>query len=290
MGKMFENSNFIHNEIDADLKSHPDLKIHTRFPPEPSGYLHLGHAKAICINFGTAEKYNGLCNLRMDDTNPVTEETEYVKSIRDDIKWLGFEWHDRVYYASEYFDRCYEYALEIIEKGNAYVCDLTADEMREYRGTLKEPGEDSPYRNRPVEDNLALFKQMKDGEYKDGEKTLRAKIDMSSPNLNMRDPVLYRIMHVPHSNTGDKWCIYPMYDYAHPIQDAVEGITHSLCDLEFEAHSFGKHRIQGIPQTAGICAVERHLYSHQQTQIEGSCKSGTGIGMGRSAAAYNRRT
>lgn len=233
---MFENSNFIHNEIDEDLKKYPDLKIHTRFPPEPSGYLHIGHAKAICIDFGTAIKYNGLCNLRMDDTNPIMGEEEYVESIKEDIKWLGFEWHDKVYYGSDYFDRCYEYAIEIIKKGNAYVCDLNADEIREYRGTLKEPGKNSPYRDRSIEENLTLFQKMKDGAYQDGKRTLRAKIDMSSPNMNLRDPVLYRIMHVPHSNTGDKWCIYPMYDYAHPIQDAVEGITHSLCDLEFEAH------------------------------------------------------
>lgn len=236
MEKMFESSNFIHNEIDEDLKRHPDLKIHTRFPPEPSGYLHLGHAKAICIDFGTAIKYDGLCNLRMDDTNPLMEETEYVESIKKDIEWLGFKWHDRVYYASEYFDRCYEYAVKIIENGNAYVCDLSADEIRDYRGTLTGPGKDSPYRDRSVEENLDLFERMRSGEFPDGAKTLRAKIDMSSPNLNLRDPVLYRIMHVPHSNTGDKWCIYPMYDYAHPIQDAVEGITHSLCDLDFEAH------------------------------------------------------
>jgi glutaminyl-tRNA synthetase len=236
MEKMFEGSNFIHNEIDEDLKKHPDLKIHTRFPPEPSGYLHLGHAKAICIDFGTAIKYNGLCNLRMDDTNPVMEETEYVESIKKDIEWLGFKWYDRVYYASEYFDQCYEYAVGVIKRGNAYVCDLSAEEIREYRGTLTEPGKDSPYRGRSVEENLNLFERMRSGEFEDGDKTLRAKIDMSSPNLNLRDPVIYRIMHVPHSKTGDKWCIYPMYDYAHPIQDAVEGITHSLCDLDFEAH------------------------------------------------------
>lgn len=236
MDNFFESSNFIHNEIDKDLENNPGLKIHTRFPPEPSGYFHIGHVKAIAIDFGTAEKYGGLCNLRMDDTNPVLEKKEYVEAIKEDITWLGFKWYNRVFYASEYFDQCYDFAVDLIKKELAYVCDLSADDMRAYRGTLTEPGTDSPYRNRSIEENLKLFSEMKDGKYPDGARTLRGKIDMASPNLNMRDPVLYRIMHVPHSKTGDKWCIYPMYDYAHPIQDALEGITHSLCSLEFEDH------------------------------------------------------
>lgn len=236
MDSFFESSNFIHNEIDKDLENNPGLKIHTRFPPEPSGYFHIGHVKAIAIDFGTAEKYGGLCNLRMDDTNPVLEKKEYVEAIKEDIKWLGFKWHERVFYASEYFDQCYDYAIELIKKDLAYVCDLSADDMKTYRGTLTEPGTDSPFRNRTTDENIKLFTEMKDGKYPDGARTLRGKIDMASPNLNMRDPVLYRIMHVPHSKTGDQWCIYPMYDYAHPIQDALEGITHSLCSLEFEDH------------------------------------------------------
>lgn len=236
MDNFFESSNFIHNEIDKDLENNPGMKIHTRFPPEPSGYFHIGHVKAIAIDFGTAEKYGGVCNLRMDDTNPVLEKKEYVEAIKEDITWLGFKWYDRVFYASEYFDQCYDYAIELIKKELAYICDLSAEDMRTYRGTLTEPGTDSPYRNRSIDENLKLFSEMKDGKYPDGTRTLRGKIDMSSPNLNMRDPVLYRIMHVPHSKTGDKWCIYPMYDYAHPIQDALEGITHSLCSLEFEDH------------------------------------------------------
>ncbi len=230
-------SNFIHNIIDKDLEDGVyDGRVHTRFPPEPNGYLHIGHAKAICIDFGTAEKYNGLCNLRFDDTNPSKEETEYVESIKEDVKWLGFDWEDRLYYASDYFDKYYEYAVKLIKKGKAYVCDLSPEEMREYRGTLKEPGKESPYRNRSVEENLDLFERMKNGEFEEGSKVLRAKIDMASPNLNMRDPVLYRIQFSTHHNTGDKWCIYPMYDYAHPLEDAIEGITHSLCTLEFEDH------------------------------------------------------
>lgn len=236
MDNTYESSNFIHNEIDKDLLKHPNLKIHTRFPPEPSGYFHIGHIKAIAIDFGTAEKYGGVCNLRMDDTNPLLEKKEFVEAIKSDISWLGFKWHKRVFYASEYFDQCYDYAIDLINKGLAYVCDLSADEMREYRGTLTEPGKNSPYRNRTIEENLKLFIEMKDGIHADGTRTLRGKIDMTSPNINLRDPVLYRIMHVKHSNTGDKWCIYPMYDYAHPIQDALEEITHSLCDVDFEAH------------------------------------------------------
>ena len=228
-------SNFIHDFIDEDLKEGVYTKVQTRFPPEPNGYLHIGHAKAICIDFGTAEKYGGKCNLRLDDTNPTKEDTEYVDAIMEDIKWLGFEW-DNVYYASDYFDFIYECAIKLIEKGLAFVCDLSADEMREYRGTLTEPGTESPYRNRSVEENLDLFKRMTNGEFENGEKVLRAKIDMASPNLNMRDPIIYRIMKVPHHRTGDKWCVYPMYDFAHPLSDAKEGVTHSLCSLEFENH------------------------------------------------------
>jgi len=229
-----EFSNFIHDIIEKDLEEGVYDRVHTRFPPEPNGYLHIGHAKAIWLDFSTAEKYNGLCNLRFDDTNPTKEDIEYVESIKEDVRWLGFDWEDRLYYASSYFDQLYEFAIQLIKQGDAYVDDLSADEIREYRGTLTEPGKESPYRNRSVEENLDLFIRMKNGEFPDGSRVLRAKIDMSSPNLNMRDPVLYRIAHVPHHTTGDKWCIYPMYDYAHPISDALEGITHSICTLEFE--------------------------------------------------------
>ncbi len=230
-------SNFIHNIIDRDLenKTYGDRPVYTRFPPEPNGYLHIGHAKSICLNFGTAAKYNGKCNLRFDDTNPEKEEEEYVESIKYDVQWLGFQW-DKLLFASDYFDKMLDCAIELIKMGKAYVCDLTADEIRETRGTLTEPGVESPYRNRSVEENLKLFREMKEGKYKDGEKVLRAKIDMASPNMNMRDPVIYRILHASHHNTGDKWCIYPMYDYAHPLEDAIEEITHSLCTLEFEDH------------------------------------------------------
>ena len=230
-------SNFIYNIIDEDLKSgkHPE-GIHTRFPPEPNGYLHIGHAKSICLNFGTAEKYAGLCNLRFDDTNPTKEDTEYVDSIQEDIKWLGFSWGDRRYYASDYFEKLYEYACALIEQGLAYVDDLTAEEIRAYRGTLTEPGRESPCRSRSVAENLALFQRMKAGEFPDGSRVLRAKIDMASPNITMRDPVIYRIAHAVHHRTGDAWCIYPMYDFAHPLSDAIENITHSLCTLEFEDH------------------------------------------------------
>ena len=229
-------SNFIHNIIDKDLETQKyGDKVHTRFPPEPNGYLHIGHAKSICLNFSTAEKYGGQCNLRYDDTNPVKEDVEYVDSIEEDVKWLGFQWDNRLW-ASDYFDEMYDCALDLIKKGKAYVCDLSADEIRAYRGTLKEPGKESPSRNRSVEENLKLFEEMREGKYADGEKVLRAKIDMASPNMNMRDPVIYRIAHISHHNTGDKWCIYPMYDFAHPIEDAIEGITHSICTLEFEYH------------------------------------------------------
>ena len=230
-------SNFIRNIIDEDLRSGRYAQgIHTRFPPEPNGYLHIGHAKSICLNFGVAEDYNGLCNLRFDDTNPTKENVEYVDSIQEDIRWLGFSWGERRFYASDYFAQLYEYAVALIRKGLAYVDDLTADEIRAYRGTLTEPGKESPWRNRSVEENLDLFARMRAGEFPDGARVLRAKIDMASPNLVMRDTVIYRIAHVPHHRTGDAWCIYPMYDFAHPLSDAVEGITHSLCTLEFEEH------------------------------------------------------
>ena len=230
-------SNFIRNIIDEDLREgRHTAGIHTRFPPEPNGYLHIGHAKSICLNFGVAEDYNGLCNLRFDDTNPTKEDVEYVDSIQEDIRWLGFSWGDRRFYASDYFERLYEYAVELIKKGLAYVDDLTAEEIRAYRGTLTEPGVESPHRGRSVEENLDLFTRMRAGEFPDGARVLRAKIDMASPNLVMRDPVIYRIAHVSHHRTGDAWCIYPMYDFAHPLSDAIEGITHSLCTLEFEEH------------------------------------------------------
>ncbi len=228
--------NFIEEKIDADNESGKyGGEVYTRFPPEPNGYLHVGHAKSICLNFGTAAKYGGKCNLRYDDTNPGKEDMEYVKSIEEDVKWLGFSWTERRW-ASDYFDLMYGYAVELIKKGKAYVDDLSADEIREYRGTLTEPGRESAARTRTAEENLALFEEMKAGKYADGEKVLRARIDMSSPNMNMRDPVLYRISHAEHHNTGNKWCIYPMYDFAHPVEDAIEGITHSLCTLEFEDH------------------------------------------------------
>ena len=228
--------NFIHDIIEKDLenKKYGD-KVYTRFPPEPNGYLHIGHAKSKCLNFSTAAKYGGKCNQRYDDTNPVKEDVEYVDSIEEDVRWLGFDWDERLW-ASDYFDKMYEAAIELIKKGKAFVCDLSGDEIKEYRGTLKEPGKESPYRNRTVEENLKLFEEMREGKYSDGEKVLRAKIDMASPNINMRDPIIYRIAHASHHNTGDKWCIYPMYDFAHPIEDAIEGITHSICTLEFEDH------------------------------------------------------
>ncbi len=229
-------SNFIHDIIDEDIANGFTERIHTRFPPEPNGYLHIGSAKAIWINSSTAKKYGGLFNLRYDDTNPSKEDTEYVNSIYEDLLWLGAEPTGGVYYGSDYFDKCYEYAVKLIKDGKAYVCDLSAEEMKEYRGTLTEPGRESPYRNRSVEENLDLFERMKNGEFPDGSKTLRAKIDMSSPNINMRDPAIYRILRAHHHRQGDKWCIYPLYDFAHPIQDAIEGITHSLCSLEFENH------------------------------------------------------
>ncbi|MBI4527575.1 MAG: glutamine--tRNA ligase/YqeY domain fusion protein [Deltaproteobacteria bacterium] len=230
-------SNFIRNIIAEDLQANKNEgRVHTRFPPEPNGYLHIGHAKSIWLNFGLAAEFGGLCNLRFDDTNPSKEEVEYVESIKSDVRWLGFDWGDREYYASDYFSQLYEYAVQLIKKGKAYVCDLSADEIREYRGTLTEPGRNSPYRERPVAENLDLFSRMRAGEFPDGSRTLRAKIDMASPNLNMRDPVMYRILHATHHRTGGRWCIYPTYDFAHGQSDSIEGITHSICTLEFEDH------------------------------------------------------
>jgi glutaminyl-tRNA synthetase len=229
-------SNFIREIIEDDLNTGKHKKIHTRFPPEPNGYLHIGHAKSICLNFGIARDYNGLCNLRFDDTNPVKEDVEYVDSIQEDVKWLGFDWDDRMYYASDYFGKLYEFAVQLIKSGNAYVDSSSAEEIKNTKGTLTEAGIESPYRNRPVEESLKLFEEMKNGKYEEGEYVLRAKIDMASPNMHMRDPLIYRIKKATHHNTGDEWCIYPMYDYAHPLSDWFEGITHSLCTLEFEIH------------------------------------------------------
>jgi len=230
-------SHFIRDIINEDLRiGKNDGRVHTRFPPEPNGYLHIGHAKSICLNFGLAREFGGTCNLRFDDTNPCKEEQEYVDSIIEDVRWLGFDWEDRLFYASDYFVQLFEWAVKLIRKGKAYVCDLTADEIREYRGTLTEPGRESPYRNRTIEENLELFERMRKGEFPDGSRTLRAKVDMASPNLNMRDPVMYRILHASHHRTGDTWCIYPMYDYTHGQSDSIEGITHSICTLEFEDH------------------------------------------------------
>jgi len=229
-------ADFIRAAVSEDLKTGHYTRVHTRFPPEPNGYLHIGHAKAICIDFGIAQEFGGQCNLRFDDTNPVKEDVEYVESIQADIRWLGFDWQDRRFYASDYFEQLYEFACALIRKGKAYVCDLSADEVREYRGTLTEPGKDSPYRNRSVAENLDLFARMRAGEFPDGSRTLRAKIDMAAGNINLRDPVMYRILHASHHRTGDAWCIYPMYDFAHGQSDSIEGITHSLCSLEYEIH------------------------------------------------------
>ena len=253
--------NFIEEQIEADLKARRDAgeadpRVKTRFPPEPNGYLHIGHAKALYIDFRMAEQYGGVCNLRFDDTNPTKEDVEYVEAIQEDIRWLGFQW-DKMLFGSSYFDQCYELAVQLIKKGVAYVDDLSKDEMREYRGTLTEPGRNSPYRDRSVEENLDLFERMKNGEFPDGSRTLRAKIDMASPNLNLRDPAMYRILHIPHHQTGDKWCIYPMYDFAHPIQDALEGVTHSLCSLEYEAH-----------RPLYNWVVEQCGFAHRPRQIE----------------------
>ncbi len=230
-------SNFIHEMIDGEIKTgKSDGRIVTRFPPEPNGYLHIGHAKSICLNYGTAQKYNGTFHLRFDDTNPTKEDTEYVESIMEDVRWLGADWKDKLFFASDYFEKFYEYAVQLIKLGKAYVCELSDTEMREYRGTLTAPGKESPYRNRSVEENLDLFARMRAGEFEDGSKVLRAKIDMASPNIHMRDPVIYRIRHTSHHRSGDQWCIYPMYDFAHPLEDAIEHITHSICTLEFEIH------------------------------------------------------
>jgi glutaminyl-tRNA synthetase len=237
MDDLKEKTDFIREAVREDLKKGKNGgKVHTRFPPEPNGYLHIGHAKSICLNFGLADEFSGKCNLRFDDTNPTKEESEYVESIKKDISWLGFDWGDREYYASDYFKELYEYAVLLIRKGKAFVCDLSADEIRQYRGTLKTPGKESPYRSRPIEENLKLFEEMKNSKYEDGTRVLRAKIDMSSPNLNMRDPIMYRILHETHHRTGDKWCIYPTYDWAHGQSDSIEDITHSICTLEFEDH------------------------------------------------------
>jgi len=236
MGEETVSKNFIEQIIEKDLAEGKYDTICTRFPPEPNGYLHIGHAKAILLNYGLAQKYHGKFNMRFDDTNPTKERVEFVESIKADIKWLGADWEDRLFFASNYFDQMYEAAVKLIKKGKAYVCDLTPEQIREYRGTLTEPGKESPYRNRSIEENLELFEAMRDGKYADGEKVLRAKIDMASPNINMRDPIIYRVAHMTHHNTGDKWCIYPMYDFAHPIEDAIEGVTHSICTLEFEDH------------------------------------------------------
>ena len=229
--------NFIQKIIDDDnISKKFDNKVHTRFPPEPNGYLHIGHAKSICLNFNIADEYNGKCNLRFDDTNPIAEEDEYVRSIQEDVKWLGFDWENRMHFASDYFQQMYEYALQLIKNDDAYVCELSPDKIKETRGTLQKPGTDSPFRNRARDENIDLFQRMKSGEFENGTKTLRAKIDMSHPNMNMRDPVIYRILHAKHHRTGDNWCIYPMYDWAHGLEDSIEGITHSLCSLEFEDH------------------------------------------------------
>ncbi|MCR5687645.1 MAG: glutamine--tRNA ligase/YqeY domain fusion protein [Lachnospiraceae bacterium] len=236
MGEENVSRNFIETMIDKDLEEGKYEGVHTRFPPEPNGYLHIGHAKAILLNYGLAKEYGGKFNLRFDDTNPTKEKTEFVESIKEDVAWLGADWEDRLFFASDYFDQMYEAAVKLIKKGKAYVCDLTADQIKEYRGTFDTPGKNSPYRERSVEENLELFTQMKEGKFSDGEKVLRAKIDMASPNINMRDPVIYRVAHMSHHNTGDKWCVYPMYDFAHPIEDAIEGVTHSCCTLEFEDH------------------------------------------------------
>ena len=261
MEEIIRSKNFIEEQIELDLQARRDAgendpRVKTRFPPEPNGYLHIGHAKALCIDFGMAEQYGGTCNLRYDDTNPTKEDTEYVDAIQEDIHWLGFDW-DKKCFGSSYFDICYELAVKLIKKGVAYVDDLSKDEMREYRGTLTEPGKNSPCRDRSVEENLELFERMKNGEFADGAKTLRAKIDMASPNINMRDPAMYRILHIKHHQTGDKWCIYPMYDFAHPIQDALEGVTHSLCSLEYEAH-----------RPLYNWVVEQCEFEHKPRQIE----------------------
>ena len=260
----YTSTNFIHDIIDADLAEGVNDTVHTRFPPEPNGYLHIGSAKAIWINSMTAKKYNGLFNLRYDDTNPSKEGDEYVQSIYQDLKWLGCEPTGGIFYGSDYFEKCYEFAVKLIKDGKAYVCDLTPDEMREYRGSLTEPGKNSPYRDRTVEENLELFECMKNGEFEDGSHTLRAKIDMASPNMNMRDPAIYRILHTNHHRQGDKWCIYPLYDYAHPIQDALEGITYSLCSIEFENH---RPLYDWVIENIGIFDPRPHQYEFARLNV-----------------------
>lgn len=254
-GELSTTGNFIHSYIQEDLKGELN-KLRTRFPPEPNGYLHIGHAKSICLNFGLAGLYGGKCNLRFDDTNPTKEDIEYVDSIKADVKWLGFDWEDRLFFASSYFDKFYEIAVKLIKEGKAFVCDLNAEQLKEYRGTLSTPGKNSPYRDRSVEENLDLFERMKNGEFPDGSHTLRAKIDMASPNINMRDPVIYRIAHASHHRTGDKWCIYPMYDFAHPLEDAIEGITHSICTMEFEDH---RPIYNWVAENSGLEAKPRQI-------------------------------
>lgn len=261
---LFSNSNFIHDIIDKDLADGVNDTVHTRFPPEPNGYLHIGSAKAIWINAGTAKKYNGIFNLRYDDTNPAKEDDEYVKSIYEDLKWLGAEPNGGIYYGSDYFEKCYEYAVKLIRDGKAYVCDLSAEEMREYRGTLTEPGKNSPYRDRSVKENLDLFERMRNGEFPDGSRTLRAKIDMASPNMNLRDPAIYRIVHTSHHRQGNKWCIYPLYDFAHPIQDALEGITYSLCSIEFENH---RPLYDWVIENIGIGSSRPHQYEFARLNV-----------------------
>ncbi len=264
------NGNFIHDIIDADRAAGSDKPVHTRFPPEPNGYLHIGSAKAIWINYSTAKKYGGLFNLRYDDTNPAKEDDEYVQSIYEDLMWLGAVPDGGVFYGSDYFDKCYEYAMLLIKKGLAYVCDLTAEEMRSYRGTLTEAGKNSPWRDRPAEENLDLFERMKNGEFPDGSKTLRAKIDMASPNMNMRDPAIYRILHTSHHRQGNKWCIYPLYDYAHPIQDALEGITYSLCSIEFENH---RPLYDWVVDSIGIFDPRPHQYEFARLNVTNTVMS-----------------
>lgn len=254
-GELGSTGNFIHSYIQEDLKGELN-KLYTRFPPEPNGYLHIGHAKSICLNFGLAKLYGGKCNLRFDDTNPTKEDNEYVEAIEEDVKWLGFNWEGEVRFASSYFDTFYDVAVKLIKEGKAFVCDLSAEEMRQYRGTLSEPGKNSPYRDRTVEENLDLFERMKKGEFGDGSHTLRAKIDMASPNINMRDPVIYRIAHASHHRTGDKWCIYPMYDFAHPLEDVIEGITHSICTMEFEDH---RPLYDWVVENCGLKAKPRQI-------------------------------
>ncbi len=277
---------FIQQIIDADIAADKHQgRVHTRFPPEPNGFLHIGHAKSICLNFGLAAEYGGLCNLRFDDTNPVKEEDEYVRSIKEDIRWLGFDWEDRLFFASDYFQQLYDWARQLVEQGDAFVCDLTPDEVRDHRGTLTSPGRNSPYRDRPVKENLDLFERMRKGEFPDGSRTLRAKIDMASPNLNLRDPVMYRILRATHHRTGDAWCIYPMYDWAHGQSDSLERITHSICTLEFENHrplydwfldKLGVYH----PRQYRIRPAEPDLHRHEQAETAAAGDRGARLRLG----------